>query len=55
MTKPRDPKSRDGFRHVIPDHDYLADLETAEGEAAMRKRMKMRDRGKRVPPLREPT
>ena len=35
-------------RHIIPDLDYIADLETAEGQAAIRKRMKQRERGKPV-------
>jgi hypothetical protein len=51
MAKPsastkRELTARKPSRHVIPDPDYIADLEVSDGQRA--KRMADRDRGKTV-------
>jgi hypothetical protein len=37
---------------ATPDPDYIADLETSRGEGILRNRMKLRERGRVIPPPR---
>lgn len=48
-TKPSSAKPRPtGKRRIEPDPDHIADVEQSQGAAAVRKRMKQRERGKPV-------